>query len=395
MNLEQKRIDFLHSTALLDTDPETMFDDITAIASAVCQMPIALISLIDINRQFFKSQLGLNTRHTPIDQSFCKIAIESPTDLFIIEDARLDSRFKDNLLVTNNPNIVSYYGVPLNSKEGIAYGTLCVIDQKVGILNDEQKSILLKLSKQIEHLIELRINNKLLVNYQAKVERYSKDMEEFASIAAHDLKAPVRAIHSFISLLEKKYEQRWDEKDKKYLAFVHQSALKMNSLIQDLLEFSKSTANTNNLESFDVKELVSELFESLTYGTRIEKSSLICGDLPTIFSSKIAFSILFNNLINNALKYQSGDKIPLIEITSVTDEKNWIFTVKDNGIGIDSNYLDEIFKPFKRLHSAAEFHGNGLGLTACAKIMDHLGGEISVTSDAGQGSIFKLMVPKN
>ena len=394
MNLEKERIKALLATDLLDTESETMFDDITKITSIVCKMPIVIISLVDINRQFFKSQLGLNIRQTHIDHSFCKIAIESPNDMLIVEDARLDPRFKDNLLVTGEPNIVSYYGVPLNSKAGTAYGTLCVIDQKVQILSSEQKSILIKLSKQVEYLVELRISNKLLVNYQAKIEKYSKDLEEFSYMAAHDLKAPVRAIHSFISLLDKKNELIWDEKDKKYVAFISQSTLKMNNLIHDLLEFSKSTLNTLKVENFDLKILIYELFDALAETYNARKPVLSCETMPNICSSKVAFAMLFNNLISNALQYQNENENPVIEITNTSDLKNYIFNVKDNGIGMEREYYNEIFKPFKRLHTYAEYPGNGLGLAACAKIVKHLKGTISVQSVIGKGSIFTVKIPK-
>ncbi len=163
MNSDLERIKTLIDFDILDTSPEQMFDDITSVASYVCGMPIALISLLDRDKQFFKSNLGLNIRETPIEYSLCKMAIETPEDIFIIEDAREDDRFRNNPLVSDDPNIVSYYGVPLNSKTGVSYGTLCVMDTEVKILTNDQKDILKKLSRQVEHLIELRINNKLFL----------------------------------------------------------------------------------------------------------------------------------------------------------------------------------------------------------------------------------------
>jgi GAF domain-containing protein len=139
MNLDLAKIKALIETDLLDSEPEKMFDDIAEIASKICEMPIALISLLDIDRQFFKSNLGINLKEAPIEQSFCKIAFQNPGEILIVEDARLDARFKNNLLVKGYPLVVSYYGVPLTSKDGISYGTLCVMDNKVKILNEEQK----------------------------------------------------------------------------------------------------------------------------------------------------------------------------------------------------------------------------------------------------------------
>ena len=392
---EFERSKVLQDAGLLDTEPENSFDDIAKIASYVCNMPIALVSLIDNDRQFFKSSIGLNVRQTPIEESFCKIAAKTPDKLFAVEDARTDSRFKNNKLVNEYPKVVSYYGAPLKSKEGVAYGTLCVIDQKINVLTDEQKSILEKLSRQVEYLIELRIGTKKLHEYHAKLEKHSKDMEDFANMAAHDLKAPVRAIHSFVTLLDKKYENTWDIKDKKYIDFVHQSTKKMNSLIHDLLEFSKSTNSAAHFEDFDLNTLVAEHFEQLSSTSNRPKPILSCDVLPVIRSSKIAFSVLFSNLIENALKYQLPDAIAKIEIRYTDTQANRIFTITDNGIGIDAAYFDEIFKPFKRLHTSAEYAGNGLGLAACKKIIEHLNGEICISASSENGTTFTLTIPKN
>ncbi|HCQ12927.1 ATP-binding protein [Flavobacterium sp.] len=394
MQSDLDRIKTLIDYNILDTSPEEMFDDITAVASAVCGMPVALISLLDLERQFFKSNHGFKSRETPIEHSFCKLAIETPNDIFIVEDARIDSRFKENPLVVDDPNIVSYYGVPLNSKSGVAYGTLCVIDNKVNVLTDHQKEILKKLSKQVEHLLELRKNNYLLAVYQDKIERYSSDMEEFAYLAAHDLKSPIRAIDSFVKLLDKKHKNIWDERDEKYVSFIVESTTKMNHLIHDLLEYSKSTFGIENDTKFDVKELISDIFRRLTYDIQGKKPELICDEMPIITNSKIAFTLLFHNLISNGLKYQNKKSTPLIKVHFRENVTHWIFSVEDNGIGIKEDYFQLIFKPFKRLHNALEYQGTGLGLAACVKVIDKLQGSITVDSIPNKGTTFTFSIPK-
>lgn len=395
MNSDLERIKTLIDFNILDTSPEEMFDDLTAIASSVCGMPIALISLLDLERQFFKSNFGINERETPIEYSFCKIAIENPNDIFIIEDARNDIRFKDNLSVFKDQNVVSYYGVPLNSKSGVAYGTLCVIDNKVNILTEQQKEILIKLSRQVENLIELRKNNNLVSEYQKKIEKYSRDMEEFAYLAAHDLKAPIRGIESFVKLLNKKHKNIWDEKDEKYLSFIVESTTKMNQLIHDLLEYSKSNKNNVNEIKFNLKELISDVFRRLTYDILENKPELICDEMPTITHSKIAFTLLFQNLISNGLKYQNKNSKPIIKVHFKENATHWIFSVEDNGIGIKKEHFELIFRPFKRLHNNSEYQGNGLGLAACAKIIDNLKGSITLDSTFGTGTTFLVSIPKN
>lgn len=394
MNSEIERVKTLLELDILDTNPEQMFDDITELASKLCDMPIALISLLDSKRQFFKSSVGIDIKETPIEESFCKIAIETPEDIFIVEDARVDERFKDFPLVKQSPNIVSYYGVPLQSKNGVPFGTLCVIGKKTVILSDDQKDILMKLSRQVEYLIDLRTKNNLLTDYKAKLERYSNDMEEFAYLAAHDLKAPVRAVDSFIKLLDKKHQDNWDEKDKKYISFINQSSLKMNNLINDLLEYSKCNLYRKNYEIFDVKKLIEDIFNGLNFKTGHTKPILICGDMPKIYSSLIGFTVLFNNLINNGLKYQKEGQKPIIEVKYSEDTLNRIFSITDNGIGIEEEYLEQIFKPFKRLHNSSEYQGTGLGLAACSKIIENLEGKIWLESKLGQGTTFYFTIPK-
>lgn len=394
MQSDLDRIKTLIDYNILDTSPEEMFDDVTAIASAVCGMPVALISLLDLERQFFKSNHGLDARETAIEDSFCKLAIETPKDIFIVEDARIDSRFKENPLVVDDPNIVSYYGVPLNSKSGVAYGTLCVIDTKVNVLTEQQKEILKKLSRQVEHLLELRKNNYLLGVYQDKIERYSSDMEEFAYLAAHDLKSPIRAIDSFVKLLDKKHKSIWDERDEKYVSFIVESTTKMNNLIHDLLEYSKSTFSIENETKFDVKELITDIFRRLTYDSTEKKPELICDEMPIITNSKIAFTLLFHNLISNGLKYQNKNSTPLIKVHFKENVTHWIFSVEDNGIGIKEDYFQLIFKPFKRLHNALEYRGTGLGLAACVKVIDKLQGSITVDSIPNKGTTFTFSIPK-
>jgi len=393
MNTELERIKTLIDFNILDTSPEEMFDNITTIAAAVCGMPIALISLLDVQRQFFKSNFGLKIRETPKENSFCKFAIETPNDIFIIEDARIDIRFKDDPHVLNEPNVVSYYGVPLNSTSGIAYGTLCVIDNKVNVLTEQQKEILIKLSKQVEYLIESRKNNDLLAEYQVKIEKYSANMEEFAYLAAHDLKAPIRAIDSFVKLLDKKHNTIWDEKDEKYVSFIIESTTKMNHLINDLLEYSKSNLNNDRDVEFDLKKLVFDVFRRLTYDVTEIKPELICDEMPTITHSKIAFTLLFHNLISNGLIYQNKNSTPLIKVRFIENVTHLIFSVEDNGIGIEKEYSELIFKPFRRLHNNSEYQGNGLGLAACSKIIDNLKGNITLDSTPGLGSTFTISIP--
>ncbi|SDD85936.1 PAS domain S-box-containing protein [Pricia antarctica] len=155
---EKKRLQDLKSMKLLDTLPEKEYDDLTNLAAFICDTPISLVTLVTNTRQFFKSHHGISITETPIELSFCAHALKTPLDVFIVEDARNDMRFKDNPLVKGEPNVVFYAGMPLVSSEGNALGTLCVVDMKPRKLEQKQLEALRSLANQVTHLFELRKN---------------------------------------------------------------------------------------------------------------------------------------------------------------------------------------------------------------------------------------------
>jgi light-regulated signal transduction histidine kinase (bacteriophytochrome) len=220
-------------------------------------------------------------------------------------------------------------------------------------------------------------------------------MEEFALIAAHDLRSPLRGINSFLKILESKNDsQLWDEKDRLYFDFIYKNVERMDRLVLDLLNYAKSHLNHTENETVDIKALVTDIFHSLTKGNETNAPELIISDLPKVNSSGIALSTIFQNLIANALKYQPKENTPKIEISHSENKTEWIFEIKDNGIGIEKEYLSVIFSPFKRLHNQSEYSGSGLGLTACKKILEKNRGTIWVKSKKNKGSIFTFTLPK-
>jgi nitrogen-specific signal transduction histidine kinase len=176
---EKFRIDALKQYDLLDTQAEEAFDQLTKLAATICDVPICLISLVDDNRQWFKSKLGLEAAETPRDISFCGHAINNPEELFYIEDSTLDERFSDNPLVTNSPHVIFYAGNPLVTNEGFALGTLCVIDHKPRTLTQEQKNSLKILSQQIIYLIESRIAFKKQETHLSFLTKLSENLPGF------------------------------------------------------------------------------------------------------------------------------------------------------------------------------------------------------------------------
>lgn len=384
---EVERVKALMEYDIMDTLPEKIFDDITKIASQICNTPISIINFIDDERQYFKSSVGLVAGEpAPLKYSFCAHAIANPQEPFIVTDARSNPLFASNPMVTGEPKIVFYYGISLVTSEGFALGSLCVIDHKPGKLSEAQADALQSLSNQVMFLLDLRKNNKLLFSYQKKLQEYSSNMEDFAAMAAHDLKEPLRSIQAFVEIIEEKHTGLWDENDHTYLNFINTSAKRMNLLIHDLLDYAKGGYITNNYECINVNELIRTIFDELTENIDGQKPQITIDPMPLIKSSRTALNVLFKNIINNALKYQIKGQQTQLNVKLNKTSSNWTFSVEDNGIGIQPEYLKTIFEPFKRLHNQKEFDGSGLGLASCKKIIEKLNGEIWATSELNKGT---------
>jgi signal transduction histidine kinase len=392
---EKVRVKALMEVDIMDTLPEKMFDDLAKIASSICNTPISIINFIDSERQFFKSNLGLgDDEPAPLEHSFCAHAIADPQSHFQVTDARLNPLFASNPFVTGDPKFVFYYGIPLVTTEGFALGTFCVIDYKPGKLTQSQIEAMQSLANQVMLLLDLRKKNILLEKFQLQLENYSKSMEQFAYMAAHDLKEPIRNITSFTNLLMAKNKAIWDDTDKKYLNFIKSSTKRMNQLIADLMDYAKGSMAVSDIEKVNVKDLIESIFNSLTDNIEIYRPQLILDTIPTLTVSKTALSIIFQNIIGNALKYRHENKVPEIKIIFEENRLYWTFSVEDNGIGIEEKYLETIFEPFKRLHLQKEFDGSGLGLASCRKIIEKHQGKIWATSELNKGTTIHFSLKK-
>ena len=199
---EEERLEALKEYNILDTLPEMNLDDITRIAAYICDVPIALISLVDEDRQWFKSKVGLGAEQTPRDISFCGHAMYQD-EVFIVENALDDERFKDNPLVTGAPNVIFYAGAPLKTRSGYSIGTLCAIDNKPRHLNEEQIKILKALSNHVINYFELSLKTRKLVESQQQI-IYAAQMAslgEMASGVAHEINNPMTIIMGRSDLL--------------------------------------------------------------------------------------------------------------------------------------------------------------------------------------------------
>ncbi|WP_114749339.1 sensor histidine kinase [Pleomorphovibrio marinus] len=383
---EKARLRELDAYNIIEAAKEDDFDFLTAMAAQICGTKISLITLVTVDKQYFLSHHGLEIKESSKDYSFCAHAINNPEEPFIVEDARTDVRFFDNPYTTGYPHVIFYVGIPLVNSNGFPLGSLCVIDDKPGKLDDEQLLKLKHLARQTVKLLELRRS-------QIELKEANEGLEQFAYVAAHDLKEPLRGITNYLSIFKKKYSERLDKKAHFYIDNAYQSAQRMKILITDILEFSMT--GTVGHDPVNLNELLDAVFSNYKKENTNAPAKLTKSNLPVITGDANSLIQLFTNLIDNAIKYQPKGNIAEVIIDAEEDETNWTtICVADNGIGIAPEHQNRVFEVFKRLHADSEYPGTGIGLANCKKIVTALGGKIWYEANKPNGTIFKFTLPK-
>lgn len=255
-------------------------------------------------------------------------------------------------------------------------------------INDisERKEIERK-TKQLNEELERRVQERT-----SELMRSNQELQQFAKIASHDLQEPLRAVQGFAQLLSRRYESQLDVDGKQFIEFILDGTERMQRLIQSVLEHSNISANEQEIEPVEVSSVIREVMKNLNHSIVDSKATVVFGDLPTIPVERSQLIQLFQNLISNAIKY-AGDKTPYIVISTEKSVDEWLFSVQDNGIGIDNKYTDRIFDMFARLHGRIRYSGTGMGLAICKKIVTANGGKIWMESEPGEGSIFFFTLP--
>ena len=388
---EVQRLSDLKDYKIMDTIPESDFDEITMLASQICNAPISLVSLVDETRQWFKSHHGLAVRETPRDLAFCAHAINTQDQVFIVSDSRADNRFFDNPLVTGAPHVIFYAGVPLVTPAGNALGTLCVIDSKPKVLNEAQIRALQALTNQVMCQLELRKKNSdLNLMYNELVNNYN-DIEQFAAIAAHDLRSPLHNITSLIDFFLEDDVNVISEEGLIYLNHVKESSFQLTRLVDSILEYSKSTQVIATQRSiFNFQDLMRAIVQLLKPPANVT-INFTEGSID-ILTSKIALKQILLNLINNAIKYNNRPGA-IIDVTLTMSDEYYHMAVTDNGDGIPAEHLDNIFDLFKtvKLNSNS---GTGIGLSIVQRLVKKLHGDITVESAQGKGTSFFFTIRK-
>ncbi len=232
-----------------------------------------------------------------------------------------------------------------------------------------------------------------LAHRTQQLEVSNQELEKFAYIVSHDLSEPLRSISGFSYLLQEEYQSRLDQEAQEYLEFINDGALRMKTLIEDLLAFSRVGSQNLVLTLIDCTEVITEVISNLQAAIMENQVQIECETLPKIVADRTKFAQLWQNLIANAIKFHNSESTPQIHISATQESQKLIFAISDNGIGIPPQYTKEIFSVFRKLHNPQQYPGTGIGLAICRRIAELHGGKIWVKSTLGQGSTFYVLFP--
>lgn len=395
---ETARLSALKGLEILDTPEEEMFDEITRLASMICNAPISLVSLIDETRQWFKSHHGLTARETPRSIAFCSHAILGD-EVFVVPNAKEDDRFKNNPLVDEAPNVIFYAGIPLALDDQIKLGTLCVIDNKPRELNENQIQMLRLLGKQTVRLLQMRKATERLEIEKLAAQRATAAKRDFIAAISHDIRNP---LNSLLGMSEMIREADLSPTVLGYVDHIRNAGEVILHLVNDTIEISRLEENasvTNNewFELYQCLHILDSFFIAETKRKQIEfKLNNQVNQNIILHSDKRKIEKVFWNLTANAVKFTNKGKVTFsvhLE-TKTKDEGILHIEVSDTGPGISPEVKDKLFQKYNQfVPEGCGISGSGLGLSIVKLSLQELKGEVEVESTLGEGSLFKVKIP--
>ncbi len=250
---------------------------------------------------------------------------------------------------------------------------------------------------RFDHKILIQWNEVNQTRDQAKtislLQNSNKELEQFAYIASHDLQEPIRMVMSFTQLLQRRYADKLDDEANEFIYYAVDGARRMKELIDKLLEYSRVGTEKRKWKKISVSTILHNIIED--YDVKLEETGINInyGEMPVVISDESLLTRIFTNLISNAIKYRNENN-PEINISAGENNHEWIFSITDNGIGIEKEHFEKIFLMFQRLHGKTKYPGMGMGLAICKRIVDSLGGRIWLESGIDKGSTFYFTIPK-
>jgi len=371
------RLKALRGYELLDTPAEETLDLLGRLASELFSTPIALVSLVDEHRQWFKVKVGLDLPETPRSVAFCDHAIRQAGPM-MVTDASADPRFANNPLVTGDPKIRFYCGVPLRSPEGHGLGTLCIIDRVPRTLQPAEVESLQGLAKVVETVIELRRRVRLVEQALESSTEVRQGRDLLATMMVHDLRSPLSAIGALCSVLASDHPQTKELVDE-----ILAASTKMSHMLSDMLDLSLGELGKLTLRPSTI-EVGEMLRDSGRAWRRLaeSRSQRLLLDLPgaplELIADRELLERVFNNLVDNAVQYGRPGQTVLVRAVQASAQVR--FEVVDQGPPIPGKWTTAIFEPFRRLDRSGGPRGRGLGLAFCSAAVRAHGGEIGVAA---------------
>ena len=383
---ENERLAWLKELDILDTLEEQAYDDLTHIAAQICDVPIALVSLIDETRQWFKSHHGLDAIETPRELAFCGHAINQD-ELFVIEDADHDERFHDNPLVTDAPFVKFYAGAPLIMDNNVRIGTLCVIDNHAREINEDQKKSLMALARQVVSQLQLRLKLK-------EMQGLDKAKDEFLSMVSHELRTPLTSLIGSLGIINHQSDNLSDAM-KPMMDIAVRNADQLLVIVNDILDLAKMEAGKLEMhfENVNLVELAQQSLQlNASYFERCacHASLNVDSNLKSVMVNADAQRVIqvISNFISNAAKFSREEGV--INISIELDGDYAKLNITDYGEGIPEDQQSKLFKKFQQLgkEENQKLPGTGLGLNICKHIVDAHHGEIGFESDPDEKTTF-------
>ena len=395
----------LEAYFILDTPPEEGFDDVTLIASQVCNTPVSLISFVTFERQWFKSTVGFDGCETPLNESVCQFAMHSP-GLFVIPDLSQDERTKNNPLVTGGPQIRFYAGAPLRDTHGVPIGSLCVIDTQPRPegLTQQQGDALMALGRQV--MAQLEARRVMMAQAQSKdaehavtalklaeAQRIGQLREHFVAVLGHDLRNPLGAIASGLNLLSR---ENFSQRGGLITAMMEQSVTRMTELIDSTLDFARTRMGSGLSVRLDaeapLQPVLEQAINELWVKWPARKINATFEIAQPVACDRARIAQLFSNLLANAFAH--GDPTRPIVVEAVTSPKAFSLSVANGGTPIPQAQIAKLFEPFSQGKDSSA-NGLGLGLYIASEIAKSHGGTLKATSTEAQTRFVFEMPIKN
>ncbi len=316
-------------------------------------------------------------------------ALSTKAPVFAL-DVQADPRTLDRSFYRRQ-GVVSYLGVPLLVK-GEVLGDLVLLTREQHYFDADEIDFLGTLAGQAASAIQNSQLYEKTRRQATELARSNTELEQFAYVASHDLQEPLRMVTGYTNLLAKRYSGKLDQAADEFIAFAADGAKRMHRLINDLLSYSRVGTNRNAFAPTDCEQLFLKALDSLQLAIAESGAKITHDELPILMADGTQVGQLFQNLLGNAIKYRNT-KAPEIHVGCAMENGRWLFSVKDNGIGIEPRYFERVFVIFQRLHTHDEYAGTGIGLAICKKIVERHGGRIWVESEPGQGATFYFTLP--